>query len=49
MRDLINTLLAEYDNKIVSHQTSANQIIKVDKSNTLHTNSYEEIEDMKLC
>jgi len=48
IRDVIYTLLAEYDNKIVSHQISANQIIIVDESNTLHTSSDEEIEDMKL-
>jgi len=48
IKDVINTLLAEYDNTIVSHQTSANQIIIVDESNRLHTKSVEKIEDIKL-
>jgi hypothetical protein len=46
IRDIINKILAEYDNTIVSHQTSANKIIIVDESNTLHTNVDEELVDL---
>jgi hypothetical protein len=46
IRDIINKILAEYDNTIVSHQTSASQIIIVDESNTLHTNVDEELVDL---
>jgi len=48
VRDVINKILAENDNTIISQQTSANQIIIVDESNTLHTNSDEELVDLKL-
>ena len=48
VRDVINKIVAENDNTIISQQTSANQIIIVDESNTLHTNSDEELVDLKL-
>ena len=48
VRDVINKILAENDNTIISQQTSANRIIIVDESNTLHTNSDEELVDLKL-
>jgi len=41
-------LLAEYDNTKASQQISANQIIIVDESNTLHTNLDEELVDLNL-
>jgi len=49
IRDVINTLLAEYGNTIVFQQFSANQIIIVDESSTLHSNSVEELQYMKFC
>ena len=48
VRDVIDTLLGENDNTIVSQQTSASQIIQVDESNTLNTNSDEELVDLNL-
>jgi len=46
IRDVINTLLAEYDNTIVSYRSQIQ--MRVDEINTLTTNSDEEKEDMKM-